>query len=95
MEEQWDNFDGIIGEASEYMHKKLDEKLNEGEQQEKQRGSLNKLVEILKKKKDDKSKNMLKMAKGMLKTLKKNDGLSSEQAEWLYKTWTSFSANNS
>ena len=95
IEEQWDDADDYVMEAYEYLHKKLDEQLHEGQQQEKQEGSLKKLVEILKDKKDDESKNMLKMAEGMLKSLKKNGGLSKEQAEWLFKTWTSFSANNS
>lgn len=35
---------------------------------------------------DDDGKEMLKMAKGMLKTFKENDSFSPKQASWIYKT---------
>jgi len=51
-------------------------------------GSINKLIEIMSGKKDADSKSILTMAKGLLKTFKKNDGgISSDQAKWLYDTW--------
>jgi len=53
-------------------------------------GSITKLIEIMKGKKDSDSKSILTMAKGLLKTFKKNDGISTEQAKWLYDTWQSF-----
>lgn len=53
-------------------------------------GSLSKLIEMMKGKKDDTSKEILKQAKGTLKKLKKDGGISSDSAEWLANTWASF-----
>lgn len=66
--------------------------VTEDQNKEKIEGSLNKLIEVMKGKKDAESKNILKMAKGILKKLKKDGGISSESAQWLFKTWTSFRA---
>lgn len=62
------------------------------EDNEKVQGSLEKLIDVMKGKKDAESKNISKMAKGILKKLKKDGGISSDSAEWLFKTWTSFRA---
>lgn len=70
------------------------ENLNEADNEEKVEGSLNKLIDIMKDKKDKTSKEILDMAKGVLKTFKKNKGISKDQAEWLANTWTAITANN-
>lgn len=53
-------------------------------------GSLNKLIELMKGKKDSNSKEILAQAKGTLKKLKKDGGISTDSAEWLANTWASF-----
>ena len=53
-------------------------------------GSLNKLIELMKGKKDSNSKEILVQAKGTLKKLKKDGGISTDSAEWLANTWASF-----
>ena len=53
-------------------------------------GSLNKLIEMMKGKKDDTSKEILTQAQGTLKKLKKDGGISPASAEWLANTWASF-----
>ena len=63
--------------------------LDEADNSEKVKGSLEKLIDIMTGKKDTKSKEILKQAKGTLKKFNKDGGISPDSAEWLANTWAS------